>query len=598
MFAVVLVPNFALQAVLRREPELRGRPLALLEAAGANPAKAIILECSAAAVDAGVSPGMTAPQAQARCRDLALKSPSAPAGHAATEILLQTAGAFSPNIENTAPGVCTIDLRGLNFEISRGGGTRFERSESPNPNLEANQDVFTPTAAHDNTAQRSFDFFENVAKAHAVHKNNMLFSLSPEAREARDPALEKAGLGPLQSWTTTLPLPGGEGWGEGKRSLACDWSAKLLAALQQLGLEARIGIASTPDIALLAARAAKPVLVVERVREFFESLPFAALEPAPSLLDIVRRWGIHTAGAFLALGRDAIAGRLGAEALELFHRASAQTIRPINIAVPADTFEEQMDFEAQIETLEPLLFVLRRFVGQLATRISLTYRVVAELRLTLVLESGPPYERTFKVPAPTASVETLFRMLHTHLENLRTGAPIQSLRLAATPVRAEGQQFGLFESALRDLNHFHETLARLTALLGSDRAGTPVAEATHRPDAFRIKAPIFGNGESQMADGQSRSLKVQARNPSGLCLRRFRTPVHADVESRDGRPQFISTLLVSARIRRARGPWSASGTWWDEHRWSRQEWDVETEKGELYRLRNAGGDWVLEGIYD
>jgi hypothetical protein len=30
----------------------------------------------------------------------------------------------------------------------------------------------------------------------------------------------------------------------------------------------------------------------------------------------------------------------------------------------------------------------------------------------------------------------------------------------------------------------------------------------------------------------------------------------------------------------------------------RQEWDVETEQGELYRLRNVDGDWVLEGLYD
>jgi protein ImuB len=525
VFAAVFVPNFSLQSLLRHEPELRQRPAALVEAEGANLAKAFILECTRAAEAADVSPGQTAPQAQARCRELVLKSRSPATEQSATEILLQTAYAFSPHIENTAPGICTIDLRGLGFT-----------------------DVVPD--AQEPTWQKSFDFFQSTLTG---------------------------------SMATTKQMS--------------EWAAAIVGALQQLGLEAQVGIASTPNLALLAARAAKPVLLVERAEEFFHSLPFAALEPTPQVFDIVKRWGIHTAGPFLALNKEAISERLGAEALELFHRTSTQTVRPLNIVMPADTFEEQMDFEAHIETIEPLLFVLRRFVDQITTRIALTYRVVAELQLKLTLETGALHEHKFKVPAPTANVETLFRMLHTHLENLRTDAPIISLRLSATPARAEAQQFGLFESALRDPNHFHETLARLTALLGSERVGSPVAETMHLPDSFRMQSLEFGRG-SLAIKTEIRTLKSELRNSSGLCLRRFRPPVHADVELREGRPQFVSTLLVSARIRRARGPWCISGTWWDKRRWSRQEWDVETEEGEVYRLRNVKGGWVLEGVYD
>jgi protein ImuB len=525
VFAVICVPNFALQSLLRREPELRERPMALIDAAGANLARTFVLECSRAAEAAGVSAGLTAPQAQARCRELVLKPRSRSAEQSATDILLQTACAFSPNIEDTAPGVCAIDLRGLNFDGAS-----------------------MPVAACDHTAQQSFEFFT----------------------EAGRDSVEMSSLRSL---------------------LFQDWAGKIISALRQVSLEAQVGVAATPDIALLAARAATPVLCIQNTAEFFRTLPIAALEPTPQALDVLRRWGIHTAGAFFDLGKEAIAERLDEEALHLFQRASTQTIRPLNIVAPADTFEEQMDFEARIETIEPLLFVLRRFVEQLATRISLTYRVVAELRLALVLESGASYERALKVPAPTANVETLFRMLHTHLENLRTDAPVQALRLAAIPVRAEGQQFSLFESALRDPNHFHETLARLTALLGTDRVGTPTPEATQRPDAIRMTMPEFGKGQSPAAASQ-------ISNAAALCLRRFRPPVHADVEIKNGEPAFISTLLASGRVKRARGPWCISGTWWDERRWSRQEWDVEMERGELYRLRHAEDGWLLEGVYD
>jgi protein ImuB len=116
---------------------------------------------------------------------------------------------------------------------------------------------------------------------------------------------------------------------------------------------------------------------------------------------------------------------------------------------------------------------------------------VAELHLKLGLTSGAKYESIFKVPSPTANTDILFRMLHTHLENVRTDAPINFLCLAAIPGQPEAHQFGLFETTLRNPNQFAETLARLEALCGPNRVGTPILEPTLRPDSFRMKPPEF-----------------------------------------------------------------------------------------------------------
>src|SRR5205807_2521652 len=97
------------------------------------------------------------------------------------------------------------------------------------------------------------------------------------------------------------------------------------------------------------------------------------------------------------------------------------------------------------------------------------------------------YERIFKIPQPTNNADILFRMLHTHLENFTSKHPIVAIELEAQPSRSVRQQFGLFETALRDPMQLHETLARLIGLLGADRVGTPVLEETHRPDAFRME---------------------------------------------------------------------------------------------------------------
>lgn len=530
MFAAIYIPAFSLQAVLRHEPELYWQATALVDG---DATKGTLVQLTDAARAAGVEEGMSAAQAMARCAGLVFKPISADAEHAATAVLLQSAAAFSPNIENTASGVCTIDLKGLGFDgdLSRGGEWWEDWNSIENA-----------------SSQQSFGFLEQV----------------PVRSCAADPSAE---------------TPAGA------------WLKNLLAVLESLHLHAQAGIAATPAFALLAARAARPLLVVKKPREFAADLPVEALDPPAPMLDILRRWGIHRAGQVVALGKDALAERLGVDAIELLDRVSPEMTRPLDIVVAPDAYEEQVDFEAPVETLEPLLFILRRFVEQLATRIALNYRVVSELTLRLSLESGPPYERGFKVPAPTGHVDTLFRMLQTHLETVRTDAPIIALRLAATPCRAENQQFGLFESALRDPNQFHETIARLTALLGSDRVGTPVVEQSHRPDTFHLRPPVFGDtSRGGAAPGRARA--------AGLALRRFRPAVHAEVETEQGKPVFVRTLLVSSPVQRARGPWIGSGDWWDQRRWSRNEWDVELRDGAIYRLYSSDHNWFLEGRYD
>src|SRR6185295_10798058 len=163
------------------------------------------------------------------------------------------------------------------------------------------------------------------------------------------------------------------------------------------------------------------------------------------------------------------------------------------------------------------------FVGQLSARLDLLGLVVAGLDLQLKLASGKSYERLFEVPAPTGRAETLFRMLQTHLENVRTDSPIVSLQLAARPSDLRAHQFGLFEARLRNPNQFHHTLARLGALCGSGKVGTPVVENSFRPDAFRMEIPRFESLTVASAyDRRRHSENPAAAHPplQGLRLRR------------------------------------------------------------------------------
>jgi protein ImuB len=288
------------------------------------------------------------------------------------------------------------------------------------------------------------------------------------------------------------------------------------------------------------------------------------------------------------LGKEQVAERLGAAALELFARVSVHSLRPLKLVLPPEEFNERIEFENEIETAEPLLFVLHRFVEQLTVRIGMLHRVIAELHLELALSSGAQYQHHFKVPSPTANLDTLFRMLHTHLETLRTDSPIVSLRLEAKASLPEKHQFGLFEPSLRNPNQFAETLARLTALCGSDRIGTPVLEATHRPDSFRLQVPDF-------SARPTRSAKIHT---VGLQLRRFRPVLAATIDFREQQPALIRSRAFSRAIADVRGPFHGSGNWWEDSRWSREEWDVQTTDGALYRIFRSPDGCFVEGRYD
>ena len=342
---------------------------------------------------------------------------------------------------------------------------------------------------------------------------------------------------------------------------------------------------------------------------------------------ILHRWGIHTLGQLAALDKEQLGARLGPEAIRMWERANGRSSRLLKLIRPPESFEESFEFEREIETAEPLLFMLRRFLEQFAVRLAAIYLVAKELTLRITFANSRKvrhgtdssdwrnepavvgkqiYERVFKIPQPTNDVDLLFRMLQTHLENFRSEHPIIAVALSAEPIKPAGEQFGLFETTLRNPYQLSETLARLTALLGSDRIGTPVLEETHSPDAFHIQPFSWHLNPAAANGGRSSATpgpKCEARRSSPLhilygALRRFRPAVSASVLQDENIPAHVRSVEVSGKIIAQRGPYLFSGNWWDEKFWSRAEWDLQLKNGELVRAHERDGVWKLDGIYD
>src|SRR6266513_6123745 len=142
------------------------------------------------------------------------------------------------------------------------------------------------------------------------------------------------------------------------------------------------------------------------------------------ILTILHKWGIHTLGQLAALDREQLGARLGPEAIRMWERANGQSKRLLKLVRPPESFGESFEFEHEIETAEPLLFMLRRFLQQLSIRLNGVYLVAKEVTLRIKFTAQHDYVRGFKIPQPTNEIDLLFRMLHTHLENFKSDYPI------------------------------------------------------------------------------------------------------------------------------------------------------------------------------
>jgi len=535
MFAVLHLADFALHAVLRTEPEAASKPAALF---ANHSKKSLLLAANPAARAFGIQIGMTAPQAVARCPALLIRPPNADADAEARAALLAVGFTLSPAIEDTSPGVCTADLKGS--------------STAPQP-LAANAIAQLDALGLPATAGLGRTPLLALYAARAAADRHTAYLIRHPHRPVDPVALP------------TIP---------------------------QSELNLTTGLAEAPIPYRSGLSEPHRVFAITDEKAFLAPLPLAAADPSPELAAIFTTWGLQTLGDLTSLPRDEIVRRFGTDGLLLWNRATGGEPRPLHLVVPGQHFTATMPFEQEVETLEPLLFILRRLLDRLALELRAAQLVATDIELTLQLADDHRLTRSFRLPEPTADTEILFRTLHTHLESLQTAEAISGLELRLTPTRPLVRQHGLFDTGLRDPHGFAETLARVAALVNADRVGTPQREDTHRPDAFKLVTP------TAVVPSPA---EPPIHPPIGLPLRRFRPPLRATLEfsPAEKKPTYVYTDRFEGVIATIRGPWRSSGDWWQPDRaWARLEWDIALTAGGLYRLIQIEEAFYIEGEYD
>lgn len=508
--ACLLVADFPLAALLRADPELRGRPVAVSESA--EP-RAPLVAVSPQAASAGIRAGQTIAEARALHAALVVRRIHTEVASAASAALLDVADSFSPRVECAAPGVAFLDLDGL------------------------------------------------------------------------------------------AALFGDE------RYLA----VSLRARIRRIGLDARVGIASTKAAALLAAEHEDGVSIIpagleqERLAPLPVGLllgagPFVAIRRVDAPRDVaatLARWGIRTLGDLARLPAAGVGDRLGEAAVALRRAARGEDDEPLSPRARPLRFEESLDAEYGIESFEPLSFLLRAALERLVARLEVRGHRAGDLALSLRLENGAREERTVRVAAPTNEVKVLLALVRTSFEKRPPAGAVSAFRLAAVAERLRAIELGLFVPSGPAPAELDATITRLAAITGPGRIGCAAVVDSHRPEAFTTESFVLRPTPLPLAAQSDSEL-------SPLALRAYRPPAPLHVVCDRGRPDFVQTAAgapatppIHGRVVTLAGPWRVQGEWWREPPLARDYYDAELSDGCVYRIyRDQRERWFADGVYD
>jgi protein ImuB len=365
---------------------------------------------------------------------------------------------------------------------------------------------------------------------------------------------------------------------------------------RRIGVPASIAIAANPDAAMHAAHGIRGVTVMApgREAEVLAPLPVNLLSGSSETAELLHLWGIRTFGEFAKLPPLGVAARIGDEGVHLQRLARGDGYRQLRPIVDPLEFEEELELDDPVELIEPLSFVLSRFLNDICGRLGARSLATNEIRLRLTLENAPEHTVLLRLPVPMLDVKAFLKMLQLDLSGRPPVAPVLKVHLRAEPVKPRRTQHGLFVPSSPEPEKLELTVARLRHLVGDGQVGTPEVRNTHRPDSFSMRG-FAPRHRTAVAEPPGVEMK-DAR----LCLRRFRPPRYAQVIVVNRLPVRVVSPSVSGRVVMAKGPWRTSGEWWREDAWSRDEWDIALESGALYRLFQevTGGRWFIEGSYD
>ena len=375
----------------------------------------------------------------------------------------------------------------------------------------------------------------------------------------------------------------------------------LAARAQRCGLPAWVGIADSKLAATVAAQVGRGVYVVPpgQAQAFLAPHAVSLLDPDPASAATLASWGIRSIGDLAALPAGAAAHRLGPAGTMLLRHARGEDVTPLAGRAVPTTFEDSLALDYGVDRLEPLMFVLRRLIECVASRVEVYGLACHQLEVAFDLEGGGRDLRTIATAAPTTDLKTLLTLVRVQLEACPPAQAVIKLSVVGAATQMSPTQLDLLRPAGPAPAALAAVVARLAALCGPDRVGVLRPADSHRPEAVEVGRFEGTSSTRDTADIRQASPSM-ARTVVRLALRAFRPAAPLEVFESRGRLDYVRGQGFGGRVVHWGGPWRVRGEWWTADPYAREYYDVELSDGGVYRIHRdvRTGDWLADGVYD
>lgn len=341
--------------------------------------------------------------------------------------------------------------------------------------------------------------------------------------------------------------------------------------VKELGYTALTGIAPTLEAAALFTRHSDvPAATTHAdLESLVAPLPLSTLALDPRVTEQLHATGLTTVGELLAIPAAALARRFGPETTDYLQRLLGQRADPRRRHLAPDRYRRRYDFAEPIETLEGLLFPLRRVLQEMQGYLRGRDVAIQKVTITLRHRGFPDTLLTLHTSAPMRDAIRLFALTREKLERTPWKAAVTDLVISADEFHApEIVQGDFFDDAQRRNAGWSALLDKLRARLGEQSVRHLGLVDDHRPE-------------------QAWCISSEPND-------------HANTESLPDRPFWLLEPIPITRPERLLGtPERIEAGWWDGADSARDYYLAISGEGARWWLyRDAASDrWYLHGLW-
>jgi protein ImuB len=293
-----------------------------------------------------------------------------------------------------------------------------------------------------------------------------------------------------------LPAKGPVGWFGGEREAAERLIDQVAA---RTGVECQTGFADGLFAAVLAARRGLGV-ELGRSREFLAPLGVEELDREPDvdraeLVDLLRRLGLRSLGAFAGLAPADVASRFGADAVLAHRLARGLDPRPPVRRRPPEELAVELELDPPVDRVDAAAFAARALAERLHTTLAGHALSCTRLGVWARTEGGEELLRIWRCAEPLTPSGTVDRVRWQLDSWLTRGGSGAVVRLRLTPeetVTAGALQMGLWGEVGESDERAGRALVRVQALLGPEAVVTAVLTGGRDPGE-RVRLVPWGD---------------------------------------------------------------------------------------------------------